>query len=126
MNLEYIINKLIKTIDLKIRLNEKGIGLYVLQTSNEKFLVRIITPHKGNKFNFVIRAEYIECMDKWSNATYSESFKDKNGLLLIIKDLKNMIKHRKKILVKEWDCYSEEYQYDINEKEYEKVLEMRW
>lgn len=126
MDLEYVIDKLIKEINLEIRMKDKKTEFYILQTLEENFLIRIITPHEGNNFTFIIRAEYMECMDKWSNSTYQRLLENKIDLMITTKDLKNMIKYRKKILVKEWDCYSEEYQYDINEKEYDKVLKMRW
>lgn len=39
-----------------------------------EFMVLVIGPHSGNNYGYILRGEFVDCFDKWSNATYQRQF----------------------------------------------------
>ena len=46
-----------------------------------KFMVLVIGPHDGNNYGYILRGEFVECFDRWSNATYQKQFSDEEDFL---------------------------------------------
>ncbi len=45
------------------------------------FVLLLIGPHKGNNFGYILRGDFVETHDKWSNADYQRFFRDKDDFL---------------------------------------------
>ena len=75
---------------LNLRLNWEMDGVYAFE--NDDLYVQFINPHGGTNFEYVIRAEYKEDFDRWSNCEYETYSTDlEKDLSEIISDLKEMI-----------------------------------
>lgn len=98
-------DKLINQLNLKLDWELDGVYAF----SNDTLYIQFIYPHEGTDFKYLLRAEFKECFDKWSNCFYEEYFSDlEKDLNLIIFDLKKMILEKDKMLIK----------IDENEKSY--------
>ena len=82
---------------LNLRLNWEMDGVYTFE--NDDLYVQFINPHKGTDFEYVIRAEYKEDFDRWSNCEYEVYSTDlEKDLSEIISDLKEMIEEKEQWL----------------------------
>ena len=82
---------------LNLRLNWEMDGVYAFE--NDDLYVQFINPHEGTNFEYVIRAEYKEDFDRWSNCEYETYSTDlEKDLSEIISDLKEMIKEKEQWL----------------------------
>ena len=82
---------------LNLRLNWEMDGVYTFE--NDHLYVQFINPHEGTDFEYVIRAEYKEDFDRWSNCEYETYSTDlEKDLSEIISDLKEMIKEKEQWL----------------------------
>ena len=87
--------ELVKQLNLK--LNWEMDGVYAFE--NDDLYVQFINPHEGTDFEYVIRAEYKEDFDRWSNCEYETySTNLEKDLSEIISDLKEMIKEKEQWL----------------------------
>ena len=78
---------------LNLRLNWEMDGVYAFE--NDDLYVQFINPHEGTDFEYVIRAEFKEDFDRWSNCVYETYSTDlEKDLSEIISDLKEMIKEK--------------------------------
>ena len=82
---------------LNLRLNWEMDGVYAFE--NDDLYVQFINPHEGTDFEYVIRAEFKEDFDRWSNCEYETYSTDlEKDLSEIISDLKEMIKEKEQWL----------------------------
>ena len=82
---------------LNLKLNWEMDGVYAFE--NNDLYVQFINPHEGTDFEYVIRAEYKEDFDRWSNCEYETYSTDlEKDLSEIISDLKEMIKEKEQWL----------------------------
>ena len=82
---------------LNLRLNWGTDGVYAFE--NDDLYVQFINPHEGTDFEYVIRAEYKEDFDRWSNCSYEVYSTDlEKDLSEIISELKEMIKEKEQWL----------------------------
>ena len=82
---------------LNLTLNWEMDGIYAFE--NDDLYVQLINPHEGTDFEYVIRAEYKEDFDRWSNCEYETYSTDlEKDLSEIISDLKEMIKEKEQWL----------------------------
>ena len=82
---------------LNLTLNWEMDGVYAFE--NDDLYVQFINPHEGTDFEYVIRAEYKEDFDRWSNCVYETYSTDlEKDLSEIISDLKEMIKEKEQWL----------------------------
>ena len=82
---------------LNLRLNWEMDGVYAFE--NDDLYVQFINPHEGTYFEYVIRAEYKEDFDRWSNCEYETySTNLEKDLSEIISELKEMIKEKEQYL----------------------------
>lgn len=82
---------------LNLRLNWEMDGVYAFE--NDDLYVQFINPHEGTDFEYVIRAEYKEDFDRWSNCEYETYSTDlEKDLSEIISELKEMIKEKEQWL----------------------------
>lgn len=61
--------------------------------ANDKVMVCYVTPHEGNGFKHMIRAEIIEDFDRWSNAQFEEFIDEVDelvSLIFILNDLESV------------------------------------
>ena len=80
--------ELVKQLNLK--LNWEMDGVYAFE--NNDLYVQFINPHEGTDFEYVIRAEFKEDFDRWSNCVYETYSTDlEKDLSEIISELKEMI-----------------------------------
>ena len=87
--------ELVKQLNLK--LNWEMDGVYAFE--NNDLYVQFINPHEGTDFEYVIRAEYKEDFDRWSNCVYETYSTDlEKDLSEIISDLKEMIEEKEQWL----------------------------
>lgn len=78
---------------LNLRLNWEMDGVYAFE--NDDLYVQFINPHEGTDLEYVIRAEYKEDFDKWSNCVYETYSTDlEKDLSEIISELKEMIEEK--------------------------------
>lgn len=81
---------------LNLRLNWEMDGVYAFE--NDDLYVQFINPHEGTDFEYVIRAEFKEDFDRWSNCVYETYSTDlEKDLSEIISDLKEMIKEKEQL-----------------------------
>ena len=82
---------------LNLRLNWEMDGVYTFE--NDDLYVQFINPHEGTDFEYVIRAEFKEDFDRWSNCVYETYSTDlEKDLSEIISDLKEIIKEKEQWL----------------------------
>ena len=82
---------------LNLKLNWEMDGVYAFE--NDDLYVQLINPHEGTNFEYVIRAEFKEDFDRWSNCVYETYSTDlEKDLSEIISDLKEMIKEKEQWL----------------------------
>ena len=82
---------------LNLTLNWEMDGVYAFE--NDDLYVQFINPHEGTDFEYVIRAEFKEDFDRWSNCVYETYSTDlEKDLSEIISDLKEMIKEKEQWL----------------------------
>ena len=82
---------------LNLRLNWEMDEVYAFE--NDDLYVQFINPHEGTDFEYVIRAEFKEDFDRWSNCVYETYSTDlEKDLSEIISDLKEMIKEKEQWL----------------------------
>ena len=75
---------------LNLTLNWEMDGVYAFE--NDDLYVQFINPHEGTDFEYVIRAEFKEDFDRWSNCVYETYSTDlEKDLSEIISDLKEMM-----------------------------------
>ena len=82
---------------LNLELNWEMDEVYAFE--NDDLYVQFINPHEGTDFEYVIRAEYKEDFDRWSNCEYETYSTDlEKDLSEIISELKEMIKEKEQYL----------------------------
>ena len=82
---------------LNLTLNWEMDEVYAFE--NDDLYVQFINPHEGTDFEYVIRAEFKEDFDRWSNCVYETYSTDlEKDLSEIISDLKEMIKEKEQWL----------------------------
>ena len=82
---------------LNLTLNWEMDGVYAFE--NDDLYVQFINPHEGTNFEYVIRAEFKEDFDRWSNCVYETYSTDlEKDLSEIISDLKEMIEEKEQWL----------------------------
>ena len=82
---------------LNLRLNWEMDEVYAFE--NDDLYVQFINPHEGTDFEYVIRAEFKEDFDRWSNCVYETYSTDlEKDLSEIISDLKEMIEEKEQWL----------------------------
>ena len=82
---------------LNLRLNWEMDGVYTFE--NDDLYVQFINPHEGTDFEYVIRAEFKEDFDRWSNCVYETYSTDlEKDLSEIISDLKEMMAEKEQWL----------------------------
>ena len=78
---------------LNLTLNWEMDGVYAFE--NDDLYVQFINPHEGTDFEYVIRAEFKEDFDRWSNCVYETYSTDlEKDLSEIISELKEMIEEK--------------------------------
>ena len=78
---------------LNLTLNWEMDEVYAFE--NDDLYVQFINPHEGTDFEYVIRAEFKEDFDRWSNCVYETySTNLEKDLSEIISDLKEMIEEK--------------------------------
>ena len=78
---------------LNLTLNWEMDEVYAFE--NDDLYVQFINPHEGTDFEYVIRAEFKEDFDRWSNCVYETYSTDlEKDLSEIISDLKEMIEEK--------------------------------
>ena len=83
---------------LNLTLNWEMDGVYAFE--NDDLYVQFINPHEGTNFEYVIRAEFKEDFDRWSNCVYETYSTDlEKDLSEIISDLKELKKTGMKTIV---------------------------
>ena len=82
---------------LNLTLNWEMDGVYAFE--NDDLYVQFINPHEGTDFEYIIRAEYKEDFDRWSNCEYETYSTDlEKDLSEIISELKEMIEEKEQYL----------------------------
>ena len=82
---------------LNLRLNWEMDEVYAFE--NDDLYVQFINPHEGTDFEYVIRAEFKEDFDRWSNCVYETYSTDlEKDLSEIISDLKEMMAEKEQWL----------------------------
>ena len=82
---------------LNLRLNWEMDGVYAFE--NDDLYVQFINPNEGTDFEYVIRAEFKEDFDRWSNCVYETYSTDlEKDLSEIISDLKEMMAEKEQYL----------------------------
>ena len=82
---------------LNLRLNWEMDGVYAFE--NDDLYVQFINPNEGTDFEYVIRAEFKEDFDRWSNCVYETYSTDlEKDLSEIISELKEMIEEKEQWL----------------------------
>ena len=82
---------------LNLELNWEMDEVYAFE--NDDLYVQFINPHEGTDFEYVIRAEFKEDFDRWSNCVYETYSTDlEKDLSEIISDLKEMIEEKEQWL----------------------------
>ena len=82
---------------LNLRLNWEMDEVYAFE--NDDLYVQFINPHEGTDFEYVIRAEFKEDFDRWSNCVYETYSTDlEKDLSEIISELKEMIEEKEQYL----------------------------
>ena len=82
---------------LNLRLNWEMGEVYAFE--NDDLYVQFINPNEGTDFEYVIRAEFKEDFDRWSNCVYETYSIDlEKDLSEIISDLKEMIEEKEQWL----------------------------
>ena len=82
---------------LNLRLNWEMDSVYAFE--NDDLYVQFINPHEGTDFEYVIRAEFKEDFDRWSNCVYETYSTDlEKDLSEIISELKEMIEEKEQWL----------------------------
>ena len=82
---------------LNLTLNWEMDGVYAFE--NDDLYVQFINPHEGTDFEYVIRAEFKEDFDRWSNCSYEVYSTDlEKDLSEIISELKEMIEEKEQWL----------------------------
>ena len=82
---------------LNLRLNWEMGEVYAFE--NDDLYVQFINPNEGTDFEYVIRAEFKEDFDRWSNCVYETYSTDlEKDLSEIISELKEMIKEKEQWL----------------------------
>ena len=82
---------------LNLTLNWEMDGVYAFE--NDDLYVQFINPHEGTNFEYIIRAEFKEDFDRWSNCVYETYSTDlEKHLSEIISDLKEMIEEKEQYL----------------------------
>ena len=82
---------------LNLRLNWEMDEVYAFE--NDDLYVQFINPHEGTDFEYVIRAEFKEDFDRWSNCVYERYSTDlEKDLSEIISDLKEMMAEKEQWL----------------------------
>ena len=82
---------------LNLKLNWEMDGVYAFE--NDDLYVQLINPHEGTNFEYVIRAEFKEDFDRWSNCVYETYSTDlEKDLSEIISDLKEMMAEKEQWL----------------------------
>ena len=82
---------------LNLTLNWEMDGVYAFE--NDDLYVQFINPHEGTDFEYVIRAEFKEDFDRWSNCVYETYSTDlEKDLSDIISELKEMIEEKEQYL----------------------------
>ena len=82
---------------LNLRLNWEMGEVYAFE--NDDLYVQFINPHEGTDFEYVIRAEFKEDFDRWSNCVYETYSTDlEKDLSEIISDLKEMMAEKEQWL----------------------------
>ena len=82
---------------LNLRLNWEIDEVYAFE--NDDLYVQFINPHEGTDFEYVIRAEFKEDFDRWSNCVYETYSTDlEKDLSEIISDLKEMMAEKEQWL----------------------------
>ena len=82
---------------LNLELNWEMDEVYAFE--NDDLYVQFINPHEGIDFEYVIRAEFKEDFDRWSNCVYETYSTDlEKDLSEIISDLKEMIEEKEQWL----------------------------
>ena len=82
---------------LNLRLNWEMDGVYAFE--NDDLYVQFINPNEGTDFEYVIRAEFKEDFDRWSNCVYETYSTDlEKDLSEIISELKEMIEEKEQYL----------------------------
>ena len=82
---------------LNLTLNWEMDGVYAFE--NDDLYVQFINPHEGTDFEYVIRAEFKEDFDRWSNCVYETYSTDlEKDLSEIISDLKEMMAEKEQWL----------------------------
>ena len=110
-------DKLIKELNLKLYCHSHN---YYME--NDDIVVCLIIPHRGSEFKYIVRADYKKNFDKWINVPYELYLQEDSDIEIAIKQIKNMIKYKNKILIEEYDPYNERYYHDINEEEFERLI----
>ena len=82
---------------LNLTLNWEMDEVYAFE--NDDLYVQFINPHEGTDFEYVIRAEFKEDFDRWSNCVYETySTNLEKDLSEIISELKEMIEEKEQYL----------------------------
>ena len=80
--------RLAKQLNLKLDWEMDGVYAF----NNDTLCVQFINPHEGTDFQYVVRAEYKEDFDRWSNCSYETYILDlEKDLNSVISELKEMI-----------------------------------
>ena len=80
--------RLAKQLNLKLDWEMDGVYAF----NNDALCVQFINPHEGTDFQYVVRAEYKEDFDRWSNCSYETYILDlEKDLNSVISELKEMI-----------------------------------
>ena len=69
LSIEYILNKL-ENIGFKLIGNIENTNYYL---EKDNVVLSITTPHSGNEYKYLIRHDYKEIFDRWSNCYYENS-----------------------------------------------------
>lgn len=89
------INEFMELLELTLQWDMDGIYTF----SNNVLLIQFINPNIGTDFKYIIKAEFKEFFNRWSNCFYEKCFDDvEENLTVIISDLNKMMQEKNKIL----------------------------
>ena len=58
-----------------VRVEDELHATFKKTIDGNEFIVLLIGPHDGNCFTYILRGDFIEEHDRWSNATYQKAFR---------------------------------------------------
>lgn len=97
MKIETILNRL-KELNFNLETQHDDSHWYF---KNGDTRLSLVSPHEGTEFRWMLRADFIQTLDRWSVCLFEEFFSDKNEYEEVEELLKEFICN-KDIIIKEY------------------------